>query len=148
MWYTGFMASPFVLEDPDKWQEYLGAIRVGQGKHKAAARVGTTARKVSAWLKTRPEQQEDLTDAEDAATELVEERLYEAALAGEPWAVSQWVRNRAPERWKAEQKANGLNVGTINVLSGVDPEQLSNMMRELKETTTPPAIETTAVETF
>lgn len=126
-----FMGKSFPLEDPDTFEQYLGALRIGEGPHRAAKRIGLTAAKVRNWLKSHPDESDLVAEAESEAAEAVEDRLYESALAGEPWAIQTWLRNRAPERWKAEAKNGALNVGTVNILQGIDPSELSRSMKEL-----------------
>lgn len=122
---------PFLFDnDEDAWQTYLGALRVGEGRHRAAKRLGLTARAVSAWLKVNPDRQLDVDDAEDEAVELVEDRLFEAATMGEPWAVQKWLTGRAPERWKPESAGSRLSAGTVN-FNILDPAEVSRMMREI-----------------
>ncbi len=140
---SGMAADADVLLDADTWSMYLGELRTGAGRFRAAKKVGLGARQITAWLKNRPALLEEAKDAALEAAEVVEDKLYEAAVAGEPWAVVRWLKERG-EGWSepAAGTGGGLNVGTLNLL--VAPEELSRMMAALPAP--PAAIEVGSTE--
>ena len=117
----------FVLEDAEKWGRYLGELRTGAGRHRAARSVGVTRKAVEAWLSEHPKEAAAAAEAESEALEAVEDRLWEAAVTGEPWAVKMWLERRAPDRW-SERGAGGGGNGVTLV---VDPGELLALARGL-----------------
>lgn len=109
----------FVLEDRSVFERYLGELRMGSGRHRAARSLGVSASAVSAWIKSAGRESEaaEAQEAEEEALEKVEDVLFEAALAGEPWAVDKWLKHRAPEKWSERALAAG---GQLALGSGSD----------------------------
>lgn len=91
--------APFPLDDPERWETFLGLVRTGKTFGSAARTVGMTRAAVAAYLSGRPDRARDFLEAEAEATETIEEVLYEAASAGERWAVTMWLERRDRDRW-------------------------------------------------
>lgn len=83
----------------DELSAYLEHIRLGEGLHRAARKIGVDPRLVRQARKVNPEFDEMVKEAETEAAEPVESVLYSAALAGEPWAVQLWLKQRSSARW-------------------------------------------------
>lgn len=86
-------------------------------------------RAVTNWLKSRPLEAQEARDAEDEFTEQVEDKLAEAALAGEPWAINLWLKKRAPERWADRERVNV--GGNVNVVALSSSSELGRMLTAL-----------------
>lgn len=110
----------------EEWQRYLGELRVGSGRYRAARAVGKTKAAVEGWLKRHADRAAEAREAEAEALEAVEAVLWEAAQAGEPWAVKLWLKERAPERWATTERGAR---GQTNVLV-VAPEDLARLVHE------------------
>lgn len=87
------------LDDPELLERYLGEIRTGEGRSRAARAVGLDPRLVGKELMERQDLIDVIEEAEQEMTDKVEAVLAEAALAGEPWAVTLWLKKRAAPRW-------------------------------------------------
>lgn len=86
-------------DDPDLFERYLGELRTGEGRSRAARAVGLDPRQVGVILSERQDLVEEVETAEQEMTDRVEAVLAEAALKGEPWAVVLWLKKRAAPRW-------------------------------------------------
>jgi hypothetical protein len=110
----------------DQWQKYLGELRVGSGRYRAARAVGKTKASMGNWLRHHADRASEAQEAEAEALEAVESVLWEAAQAGEPWAVKLWLKERAPERWATTERGSR---GATNVLV-VSPDDLARLVQE------------------
>lgn len=72
-----------VLDDPDVRERYLGLLRVGTPKHKAAATLGLGHRMVLAYTAKNPDFAEKVADAVGEGVDPLYEKAYELAL-GKP----------------------------------------------------------------
>lgn len=102
-------------EDPDKRpvgrppkfdramkDRYLEHIRSGSLPRESARIVGIDYSTVRRHAQADQSFYDEIVDAREHATEAVEKVLYEAALAGEPWAVGRWME--ANDRTKYGKK--------------------------------------------
>lgn len=107
---------------------YLEWIRKGEGLSRSARRLGLDPKLFRDARRANEEFDEAVRAAEHEAAEPVENKLYEAALQGEPWAVKLWLERRSPERWNAPPIA-------VNVQHGLAPgtEQILALSQRLEE---------------
>lgn len=96
------MAPPRKLTDAEK-TIFLRMTASGVLGNAAAQHCGTTLRTVQREMERDPEFAEDVAAARDAAKERVEEVLYTAALAGEPWAVKKWLEAHDRETYGKQE---------------------------------------------
>ena len=89
---------------PEVQEAYLTLIRAGHGRVFSARQVGVWPGTVTKYRRASPEFDEAVREAEEEASEPVEAQLYEAAKAGEPWAVKEWLSKRSPDRWADTRK--------------------------------------------
>ena len=83
--------------------KYLAALRRGVSRGKAARQSGVSAALVCLYRQAHPEFASVENDAEDEATDAVENALHKAAIAGNVTACQVWLYNRRPERWKDQR---------------------------------------------
>lgn len=69
-----------VLDDPDVRERYLGLLRVGLPKHKAARELGLSYRMVAAYVAKNADFAADVKDAIGEGVDPLYERAYELAL--------------------------------------------------------------------
>lgn len=91
---------------PDELAKFLEWVRKGEGLHKAARRLGVPYKAVEVAREAFPEFDEAVRLAEVEAAEPVETVLYQAALRGEPWAVTKWLEQRSKERWSQKTETS------------------------------------------
>ena len=80
-------------------EDYLEAVRSGDGPMTAADAAGATWADVRTTMAADPEFASQVNDAERFATEQVQKALYEAAMSGNVPAIQLWLRHRDPEHW-------------------------------------------------
>ncbi len=93
------------LSNPVRWAEFLGYIRLGYGPHQAANAVGTTKRALDSYVKMDPVKAEQYEDALDFWREQVEGKLHDAAMDGEPWAITMTLKAELRDKYGANEKA-------------------------------------------
>lgn len=84
------------MNDAEKL-EFLGHMRAGMRRGAAAEAMGFTRRHVIEVIEGDPEFEADVIDAEDMATELVEEALFQSAVTGSVSAAKLWLELRKPK---------------------------------------------------
>lgn len=106
---------------PEVQFAYLALLRAGHGRIFSARQVGVAPSTVDKYRKASPEFAAGVAEAEEEASEPVEAQLYEAAKAGEPWAVKEWLAKRSPARWADTRKVevSGSVVHEMEVGSGL-----------------------------
>lgn len=134
-WYADGVPSPSASfeDDPDLVERYLGCIRTGDLRYEAARSVGVTPRHVQLFAANHPEFADALADAEAEAAEPIERAVYEAAVAGEEWAVKLWLGRRQKDRWgetKAAGTTNNIVIVTADELADLEA-RLASRQREL-----------------
>lgn len=131
------MAHPF---DADAKAAYLKRLSAGRPPLMAAEDIGFTWRTIRHHLAEDPEFREDCEIAEKRATEPIEQVLYDEALEGRQWAVTEVLHNRRPERWAdrkvVQQQITGPGGGPIQVVT----------MEALREVLTSPDTRREALE--
>jgi transposase-like protein len=103
MTYKATTEAPYKF-GPDVRLQYLALLRAGHGRINAARSLGISPDTVRRYARASEEFRESVAEAEEEAAEPVEAKLYEAALAGEPWAVTKWLAARMRARWGEETR--------------------------------------------
>lgn len=85
-------------------EDFVELIRRGVLKYDAATRLGVSVPQIEYAVRNDPDFRADLEDAQREATEPVENALYEAAKAGEPWANKFWLAHADPVKWGDKPK--------------------------------------------
>ena len=76
---------------PEKQEAFLALIRLGTRPLAAASSLDLAANTVKNYARSTPDFAEAMELAHHAAAEPIEEKIYEAALDGDPWAVKLWL---------------------------------------------------------
>lgn len=123
---------------PEVRETYLALIRAGHGRLSACRAVGVHPDTMRRFARHSEEFKQAMIDAEEEAAEPVEAKLYEAALAGEPWAVKEWLTKRNRARWGDPAQRVEVEVsGTVAVEAGPGLEavvgRVAAMQRALVE---------------
>tara|TARA_R110002126_G_scaffold114762_1_gene253390 strand:- start:107 stop:805 length:699 start_codon:yes stop_codon:yes gene_type:complete len=87
---------------PEKQEAFLALIRLGTRPLAAASSLDLAANTVKNYARSTPDFAEAMELAHHAAAEPIEEKIYEAALDGDPWAVKLWLTAYNPEVWGAQ----------------------------------------------
>lgn len=102
---------------PEVREVYLRLLRDGKGRFAAAAACGVHPETVRRHARASEDWREAVLEAEAEACEQVEDKLWEAALDGQPWAVDRWLSSRASNRWAREKVGGGV---VVNVVGNVE----------------------------
>lgn len=84
---------------PDKQDEYISLILVGTGRHTAARKTGLSPSTVERFISVNPAFGRAVNMAEEEYVERIEQKLYDAGINGEPWAVKEVLSKRNSKRW-------------------------------------------------
>jgi len=104
-------------------EKYLTLVRSGRRPLKAARDLKVSSQTVKRAMKVDPTFAEAVALAEEEYAEEVEEVLVERALAGDPWAVKEFISKRSKSRW-GDDKTLNINVsGTINHRADLLPHE-------------------------
>lgn len=124
------MASRFL--ERKELERFLELVRKGEGLARAARRVGLDPSTVRKARRDNAEFDEMVRAAEAEAAEPVETVLYQAALEGQPWAVTKWLEHRSSERWGplAHKVEVGVQVGPTPALERILVLQQQLEMRQ------------------
>lgn len=99
---------------PDAVREALMGARGNLSK--AAERLGCTRQTIYNCIKAHPELEEVRVEARQCALDRVEDKAWDAAEEGEPWAVTFILKTQAKDRGYTErQEVSGKDGGSINV---------------------------------
>lgn len=90
--------SPMLKED------FVTLLRKGKLRFEACRQLEVTPTQVQYAYRNDPDFRADVDSALLEATEPIEGALYQAALAGEPWAVQKWLQHRDKERWGPQEQ--------------------------------------------
>jgi hypothetical protein len=112
-----------VLDDEQHWQVLLGEIRTGMQLMTACKAAGVSKRALKEYVSTRPVRLAELSEAQEEAAEAVEEVLYAAAKAGEPWAVKMWLPAMNADRWGKQAENRPGSGGLV-----LDPAELHELV--------------------
>lgn len=85
-------------------EQFLEEIRRGMRRGLAADALRIQREIVHAYAAEHPEFEDAIKQAERDANEPVEDALYQAAVSGNVTAISLWLLNRAPDRWRPPGK--------------------------------------------
>jgi hypothetical protein len=112
--------------DAIKKEEYLNLLRNGGRRHVSARTVGIDPTTVLDHMNKYPEFADSVSRAEMEANEMVEDALYQAAVAGHVTACQVWLYNRIPQNWadKRNIKVQGDANNPVQVHTTVDPAEL------------------------
>lgn len=128
---------------PEVRERYLDLLRAGHGRLSACRAVGIHPDTMRRFSRHSEEFRAAVADAEEEAAEPVEAKLYEAATAGEPWAVKEWLSKRATARWgdpahRVQVDVSGtvehrLEVGPGTAAGAVAAARVAALVAELEE---------------
>lgn len=107
-------ADDTTFEEMLEYDRFLELIRDGIPEINAALEVGWTPRRLKQLLND-PEFTELVGYARDEADGTIEKVLYEQASKGKQWAVSLWLFNRQPDRWKDIRRIEVNTTTTVNI---------------------------------
>jgi len=82
----------------DQQEEFLEHMRSGMRRGAAAEVMELTRIDVQSFIRATPEFERLVIDAEELATEHVEEALYQAAVSGSVPAAKLWLERARPQR--------------------------------------------------
>ena len=85
--------------DRAKKDQYVGLVREGVRRGKAASQTGVDPTTVQRHMKRYKSFAAEVSQAEMVADDEVEESLYNAAISGNVTACQVWLYNRRPEAW-------------------------------------------------
>lgn len=94
-------------------ERFLELLGTGMGRYKAAANCGVHHSAVTRFRKATPGFEERMREAEIASTEIFEDKLREAALAGEPWALKFVLQKLGRESWKDQPQRVAVDVSGV-----------------------------------
>lgn len=87
-------------------EKFLDLLRVGELPNKTARQLGISPHTVKRAMIVDPSFAEAVEMAESEAAEDVETVLRKRALAGDPWAVKEWLSKRSKDRWTDDKTLN------------------------------------------
>lgn len=96
--------------------DYVRKLRAGGLRYESAEELGLLAEQIRVAVRDDSDFRAACQDAVLAANEPVESALYKAAIAGEPWAVTFYLKHRDRERWGEQTK----EVRVIHELDGAE----------------------------
>ena len=82
----------------EQQQEFLEHMRSGMRRGAAAEVMDLTRLEVQDYIRSDPDFERRVVDAEELATEHVEEALYQAAVSGSVPAAKLWLDRARPQR--------------------------------------------------
>lgn len=85
-------------------QDYVRLLSGGGLRYESAKKLELAAEQIRMAVRDDPDFRAACQDAVLEANEPVETALYTAAKAGEPWAVTFYLKNRDKERWGDQTK--------------------------------------------
>ncbi len=106
---------------PDKQQAFLALIRMGTRPIAAANAIGVHPKTAKRYARSNPDFAEELELAHYEAAEPIEEKVREAALDGEPWAVKMWLEAWNPAQWGAKPKQVEISGEISHVIEDLGP---------------------------
>jgi len=83
-----------------KQARYLGALRQGLRRSKAARVANVSRETIRQHLKNDKAFAERVAEAEEDACDVIEDVLWQKALTGHFPSIKLWLENRSPDRWK------------------------------------------------
>jgi hypothetical protein len=113
-------------------EDYLKLVKNGIRPLKAARRVGVSPHTVKRAMKIDPSFDEAVRLAEEEYAEEVEEVLVDRALAGDPWAVKEFLTKRSKSRWSDDKTIFVHVQGEINHRTDLLPHEKDIM--QLRQT--------------
>ncbi len=129
------MPRPQTIVTATQKQTYFACLLQGMGYGAAATMAGITP----GVLRRLRRDDEEFIEAE-AATEMlaaspIEDKLHQAALNGEPWAIKMWLERRVPERWAPNSTSTVKHEmsGTIQVTAGQAEMEIAKLQEKLLE---------------
>ena len=108
---------------PEKQEAYLSDIRKGLRDSTAAKAVGVDTRTPRNFAERNPDFAERLELAHEEAADPVEQKLYDAALDGEPWAVNKWLEANS-KRWRPKAAKLEISGEVIHSIEGAPLDKL------------------------
>jgi hypothetical protein len=109
----------------DEQAEFLEHMRSGMRRGAAAEAMGYTRLDVIAFIRPHPDFESAVIDAEELATEHVEEALYQAAVSGSVPAAKLWLERARPQRRYVAPAPEEVAAGTESVYE----DELEAIMR-------------------
>lgn len=132
-------------------ERFLAIVREDPFPIKAARKIGISPHTLKRAMKVDPSFAEAVTLAEEEASEVAEQVLWNRMKAEDPWAVNKWLTKRSKERWSDDKNIN-INVsGVIEHREGLLPHEqdilaLRDTIRERARLNgTPLALENTEI---
>ena len=95
----------------NKKKEFLNMLREGQRRGAACAATGITRETFRQHYNSEPEFADAVNQAEMEANELVEDALFQAAIAGNVTAIQVWLYNRDSDRWADKRQTKMEHTG-------------------------------------
>ncbi len=118
---------------PDVKERYLQYIREGSLPREAARRLDISYKTVQRHMYADRSFKDDIEDAVAEAVEAVESVMHTAALAGEPWAVKDWLAAHNRTKWGKKETVEHVGKIVHELDASQKLTEISDMRRQLAE---------------